>query len=313
MISIAMATYNGEKYLREQLNSILAQTCSDFELIACDDGSTDSTVQILNEYAEKDKRIKVFVNERNLGFAKNFEKLVSLCSGDYIAFCDQDDIWENKHLEIFLNEIGEAKVVCGNELLFDNETKEKRLKIPYNQNIFPADSKNLLWTFSYTNNFFAGNAMLVERKFLVEKNILPIPNGISHDSWIALCACCFSKMKFTEKVVTNRRLHHTNTTGLTINDKKFYHRVLNRLFGRKKRKDIYKNIVFTFESLAKKTEIPDSAKDVLKEAIKIAEGKEGCFGSVKRFKGLVCLWKNYRKIFFWERKKSILKIFIYLF
>ena len=67
-ISIALATYNGEKYLREQLDSILKQTVQDFELIVCDDCSTDSTKAILNEYAENDSRIKVFFNEKNLGF-----------------------------------------------------------------------------------------------------------------------------------------------------------------------------------------------------------------------------------------------------
>lgn len=313
MVSVAMATYNGEKYICEQVNSVLKQTYSDFELVICDDCSKDSTVQILREYEKKDSRIKIFINEQNMGFAKNFEKLISFCSGDYIAFCDQDDIWESKHLEILLNEIGDAKVICGNELLFDTETKEKRIKIPYKQNVFPTDSKNLIWTFSYTNNFFAGNAMLVERKFLVERNILPIPNGISHDSWIALCACCFSKMQFTEKVVTNRRLHHDNTTGLTINDKKFYHRVLNRLFGRKKRKLIYKNIVFSLRKLIERLEIAESVRKIITTSVKIAEGKASCFCSVKRFKGLICLWKNYEKIFFWERKKSVLKIFIYLF
>lgn len=63
-VSIALATYNGEKYLREQLDSILSQSIQDFELVACDDCSTDSTLKILNEYAEKDFRVKVFTNEK---------------------------------------------------------------------------------------------------------------------------------------------------------------------------------------------------------------------------------------------------------
>lgn len=90
MISIAMTTYNGEKYLREQLDSILNQTFSDFELIICDDCSKDATVKILEEYSLKDKRVRYFVNEKNLGFKKNFEKAISLCSGEYVAFSDQD-------------------------------------------------------------------------------------------------------------------------------------------------------------------------------------------------------------------------------
>lgn len=110
MISIAMATYNGEKYLREQLDSILVQTISDFELIICDDCSNDSTRKILSEYAKKDSRIKVIFNEQNLGFVKNFEKTISFCNGEYIAFSDQDDIWLPNHLEVLLSEIGRAHV-----------------------------------------------------------------------------------------------------------------------------------------------------------------------------------------------------------
>ena len=105
MISIAMATYNGAEFVAEQIESILMQTYTDFELIISDDCSKDNTVEILNQFASKDKRIKVIVNEKNLGFKKNFEKIISLCKGDYIAFCDQDDIWTLDHLEILLNEI----------------------------------------------------------------------------------------------------------------------------------------------------------------------------------------------------------------
>jgi glycosyltransferase involved in cell wall biosynthesis len=76
MISIAMTTYNGEKFLKEQLDSILSQTYNDFELIICDDCSTDSTPVFLREYEKSDKRIKCFFNECNLGFLKNFEKAI---------------------------------------------------------------------------------------------------------------------------------------------------------------------------------------------------------------------------------------------
>ena len=99
MISVAMATYNGEKFIREQLDSILAQTITDWELIVCDDVSTDSTIAILEEYANKDGRIQIHKNKVNLGFKRNFEKAISLCSGDYIALCDQDDIWKHDKVE----------------------------------------------------------------------------------------------------------------------------------------------------------------------------------------------------------------------
>ena len=88
MISVAMATYNGERYLPVQLDSILNQTIQDFEIVICDDCSRDNTRKILEDYAKLDSRIKVYLNETNLGFKKNFEKAISLCSGDYVALSD---------------------------------------------------------------------------------------------------------------------------------------------------------------------------------------------------------------------------------
>ena len=114
MISIAMATYNGEKFIREQLDSILAQTITDWELIVCDDVSIDATITILEEYAKKDGRIQIHKNKVNLGFKRNFEKAISLCSGDYIALYDQDDIWYPNHLEILYNQIGDHSLSIGN-------------------------------------------------------------------------------------------------------------------------------------------------------------------------------------------------------
>ena len=105
MISVAMTTYNGEKYLKEQIDSILSQSEKDIELIICDDCSTDNTNKILSDYTEKDKRVHVYKNELNLGYVKNFEKAISLCSGDYIALSDQDDIWLPEHLSVLLKHL----------------------------------------------------------------------------------------------------------------------------------------------------------------------------------------------------------------
>src|ERR1700748_3070750 len=93
LVSVAMCTYNGEKYIRQQLDSILNQTWRNLEIVIVDDGSSDDTFAIISEYAEKDSRIKCFKNEVNLGFNKNFEHAVELTTGDYIAISDQDDIW----------------------------------------------------------------------------------------------------------------------------------------------------------------------------------------------------------------------------
>lgn len=86
LISIAMYTYNGEKYIHEQIESILKQTVSNIELIIVDDGSTDNTIQIINDYYKLDNRIKLFINERNLGYIKNFERAISLTKKETILY-----------------------------------------------------------------------------------------------------------------------------------------------------------------------------------------------------------------------------------
>src|ERR1700742_3478188 len=99
LISVALCTYSGEKFLQEQMDSILAQTYKNLEIVIVDDCSTDRTIDIINSYAEKDKRIKLFQNDTNLGFNKNFEKALSLTTGEYISISDQDDTWLPQKLQ----------------------------------------------------------------------------------------------------------------------------------------------------------------------------------------------------------------------
>ena len=94
-IDILLATYNGEKFLREQLDSILNQTYKNFNLIISDDGSEDKTLQILKEYQEKDNRVIVYNHKKNLGVISNFEFLLEKVNSKYFMFSDQDDVWNN--------------------------------------------------------------------------------------------------------------------------------------------------------------------------------------------------------------------------
>src|SRR5450759_436506 len=103
LVSIVMATYNGEKYLRKQLDSILEQTYQHFELIVVDDASTDGTLSILAEYAALDDRIQVFPAEKNLGLVSNFERGLRLANGNFIAFSDQDDIFRKDKIKLLLS------------------------------------------------------------------------------------------------------------------------------------------------------------------------------------------------------------------
>ncbi len=134
-ISVVMATYNGAKYLKEQLESIYVQTRPVDELIICDDGSTDGTVELAKRYIEEKglkECWKVVVNEKNLGYANNFHKVTLLAEGDLILFADQDDIWHNQkieRMESIMNQHPDCKVLCTDyEPLYDGENVQRAPK-----------------------------------------------------------------------------------------------------------------------------------------------------------------------------------------
>lgn len=111
-VSVVMATYNGEKYLREQLDSIINQTYPIHEIIIQDDCSIDGTIAIIEEYAREYSNIMFFVNDNNLGINQNFKTAVMRATGDFIALSDQDDIWFPDKIEEEMKAIGSHSVCC---------------------------------------------------------------------------------------------------------------------------------------------------------------------------------------------------------
>lgn len=214
MISVAMATYNGAKYLCEQIDSILSQTIKDFELIICDDCSTDDTPSILDDYSQKDCRITVFRNEENLGFRKNFERAISLTHGDYVALCDQDDIWVPNHLEILFNNIDNKMISAGNSLLIDGEGNPIGFTLKQMEAFgnFSEDEMERALSFLLFRNPIQGAAMLIKRDFFIKA--LPIPDGIDyHDAWFSILSCFYGGLNYTEQIVNHYRMHENNVTG----------------------------------------------------------------------------------------------------
>jgi glycosyltransferase involved in cell wall biosynthesis len=213
MISIAMTTYNGEKYIDEQINSILRQTYQDFELIICDDASNDSTWNILQKYERLDRRIHCFLNEKNLGFIKNFEKTITLCQYDYIALSDQDDIWTDDHLEKLLENIGENQLCAGDAELVDEDGQSLHYTtsdLIGGLSLLDTCKKKTIRNL-YCRNRYQGASMML-RKDLI-KNVLPIPNSMSyHDTWFSLCACVQNKFMYIDDVITKHRRHGFNAS-----------------------------------------------------------------------------------------------------
>lgn len=213
MISIAMTTYNGEKYLREQIDSIINQTYKDIELIICDDRSTDNTQSILKEYEKTDKRIHVYINETNLGFKKNFEKAITLCNGDYIAFCDQDDVWENWKLQETLDAIGDNYLISTDSLLVDSQLNSLNRTFKQNLGIkkMCMDQTFLLKNLIH-HSFIQGTTLLASSDFI--KKYLPIPEDcIYHDLYFAVCAALNNRITYLDKTSLKYRQHENNIIG----------------------------------------------------------------------------------------------------
>ena len=117
-----MTTYNGSKYIKSQINSILKQDYPNIELIIVDDFSTDNTYNILEKFKKFDN-IQVYRNEKNLGLIRNFEKSISHCNGDFIALADQDDIWKRNKLSILYQNIKSYSLICSNATLINEKNQ----------------------------------------------------------------------------------------------------------------------------------------------------------------------------------------------
>jgi len=219
-ISIALATYNGERFLREQLDSIYGQTYKNIEVIACDDCSTDSTVEILEEYKKKFGLV-YYINEKNLGFVRNFEKLFTLCSGNFIALADQDDIWLPNKLEILIKNIGDSDLIYSDAELIDENGDAIHHSLIEGSGVIVGSGRD--FGYFLCNTSVTGCTVMFRRSLL--EAVLPIPEFEKyHDWWLALCAAMYGGVKYTTDKLVKYRQHGENDTG--ANKKTPLHKLL---------------------------------------------------------------------------------------
>jgi glycosyltransferase involved in cell wall biosynthesis len=217
-ISIALCTYNGERFLARQLASIQQQTVLPYELVICDDCSTDKTIEIVRDFtASALFPVRIFRNERNLGFVANFERAIGLCQGDLIALSDQDDIWYPNRLERSVQEFTEhpetglvfsdADVINGNAELA-GPTLWQRLG-------FAGKHEAELLAGQYVllaKHRFVTGATVMFRTSLRDR-CLPIGEGWIHDEWIALIAAAFCDLRPIGQPLIRYRVHGSQQVG----------------------------------------------------------------------------------------------------
>lgn len=180
-VSIAIATYNGAKFLREQLDSLYSQTVQPYEIFVSDDCSNDGTVDILEEY-HRTKGLKYVVNEQNLGFNKNFENALKNTTGDFIMICDQDDIWMPIKVEVMLKAI--KKHDCTKPVLVSSTTKDYMEGEVIRDNTRPRMS----WLQMLYGNNTQGCCTILNRVLLNKAMPIDVPKGSLYDGYLGMIA-----------------------------------------------------------------------------------------------------------------------------
>ena len=216
-IDILLATYNGEKYVGEQIESILTQTYKNINLIISDDKSQDNTRKIIEEYAKKDQRITIFFQEENLGYIKNFEFLIKQVKSNYFMLSDQDDVWLPEKVEKSIKKLKEedADLVFG-----DLEVVDQSLHTIYPSfNDFMKLTRKInkcknSYEMNYLYNCVTGCTLFAKSKTI--QDFMPIPANskyVVHDHWIALMTSLHGKLAYIPEKLIKYRQHGDNQIG----------------------------------------------------------------------------------------------------
>ncbi len=217
LVSVALAAFNGEVFLKAQLESIISQTYKNIEIIISDDGSTDETLKIIESYTAKYPFISLFKNNKEHGIKKNSENALEHCNGVYIALCDQDDIWMPQKIQVLLQNIGDNAMVYHNSLFVDVKNHSLNNSISQKLNCYSGHDPKAFLLF----NCVSGHACMFHRKLL---NIsLPFPKVKFHDWWLAFVATQNGGIKYIDQVLVNYRQHQHSTTDILSLKTTTYH------------------------------------------------------------------------------------------
>jgi glycosyltransferase involved in cell wall biosynthesis len=234
VISIAMATYNGERFLEEQLRTLGEQVKLPDEVVVCDDGSTDRTPEILAQFAKRAPfPVRLVINDQRLGWRENFLKAASLCTSDYIAFCDQDDVWLPDKLSVVSRYLDSDRCILLQHgyRLIDDDGNFISDDIKYAQ-----AGREVLWriNFGFSQVF---HRSLLEFSHLWELSVDIFADArMGHDNWIAFLGSLFDTLVIDDVLVYYRQ-HNTNVVGFAhpvsaVNINRNLSTILSRFYSR---------------------------------------------------------------------------------
>ena len=218
-LSVAMATYNGARFLRQQLDSLAAQTLRPDELVVTDDGSTDATLGLLEDFATSAPfPVRVHRNCDKLGYRANFQHGASLCTGDLIAFCDQDDVWLPTKLATQVARFDDpvVQLCCHNVLLVDSQGKS--LGRTFQQwDMPPRFTFRSGPPFCYNIGFtlvFRRRLLAFASQWALSRDENDPQHRMAHDQWFCFLASALGAIAFVPDVLAHYRQHDHNTSGL---------------------------------------------------------------------------------------------------
>ena len=289
LVSIAMCTYNGAQYLQQQINSLLLQSYPRIEIIVTDDASTDNTKQILEENAKKDKRLQFFINEKNIGYNKNFEKTIHFCSGQFIAISDQDDIWDPDKIMTMMQQWPEGSAfiysLSGN---FIGNDFAKRLSAP-NVVYGPiSDVHQLVF-----NSPVHGHACMFKKEMVT--GCTPFPENIYYDWWMSMHAASGGAIGCVPHTLTWHRVHDNN-----------YSRSIMSIKEKKDRDEQLRGqCVYFIERFCSRNLLKEPDKASLLEYASLLKTIDGKRFSWNMFRYVM---KNRKKIFHYKKANPFLEL-----
>ncbi len=280
-----MAAYQGERFLKIQLDSILTQDYVNFEIICVDDASKDQTWSILKHYAHQDARVKILQNDHNLGFIKTFERGMNAAIGDLIAPSDQDDYWIPTKLSQLQKAIGSYSLVYSDSQLIDERGKFLPKKMSHFKRQIPYNSP-LMYTFGA---WAPGHSMLFKKEIL--EIAFPFSSFVTHDYLLGFVATGLRGIQYSPDCLVHYRQHDSNVMGANLKKAS-----KNRISRIEKDKIICERI----KLLAERT--PESEeKEIFKALYTHFKGK----GLVNRWSRFKLVMKHRKKMLAYKGKSEM--------